>query len=486
MTRFQTKQRTELLGDMVARVVARTRLSDLHDGAVGKQILAATAVELEDIHDQMAALLALFDPATAEGEDLDALARVWSPLGLAGRAGAVAATGAETCTRNFGAGATIIPRGTVFAAPGTGTSPDVTFETTAEATIPAGLPPLVVNVAIRCLTPGTIGNVGATAISKKFTAVAGLDAVSNLVALSNGQDEESDDAVRGRIWEYLWSLAGAGTPWALAFLARTIGVAVHADDVQGAAVKVYESDTSAVRRCVFARALEYPAMPGVTDLYIDDGTGFTGVGAAQLFTTVANQILVTSATGGERRIQTGFWPVRVHSPFTLEIQLLGAGAWVAQVEGVDYTVNRSTGLIVLTTALTATDRVRCGYTYYIDLVRAVQYAIEGDPADRLTWPGARGAGGIVYVRRPATIQVAVTADLTVAPGKDEAAAIALADTAMDTYISALDIGEDFIRSEAIQRIMDISGVIDVDISVPATNYPIASYEKATPGAHTIT
>jgi len=452
---------------------------------VGKQILSAAAREIEDVYDQMVAMLAMFDPNTAEGQDLDDLAAVWTPLQFPARLGAIASSGVATLVRMLGAGPTIVPMGTVVAAPGAGGNPDINFETTAEATIPAGAPPQTVNVNVRCQTPGLLGNVGAAAITKKVTAVAGLDIVTNAISFTNGQDQESDSAFRTRIWENLWALATC-TPWSLEYRAKTIGVAEHADGEQGEAVKVLEEDTPVSRRCVFANAVEYPALPGVTDLFIDDGAGFAGASAAQLYLAVANEVVITGAAGGEVRLQTGHWPIRVHNPYLLEQQVGGAGPWNALTEGVDYTLNRSNGKIVMTTALGALDNVRASYTYHLDLVRAVQYAVEGDPTDREDWPGWRPSGGVVFVRMATLYSVAVTADITVAPGVDEAAKATEAGAALDAYIATLGIGEDVIRSKLIERIMSIDGIIDVDVSVPGANLPIPDWSKASPGVHTIT
>ena len=480
MARYQTKTRDEILQRMVARVVARTNLTDLADGAVGKRILEANARELEDQYDQGANLLAIVDPRTAEGQDLDDFAAILAAWGFPGRRGAVKATGSVTLTRLVGAGATVVSQGTVLAAAISGQA-DVLFTTTAPATIPAGGPPASVAVVVQARGAGSAGNVAAHAISKIVSPVAGLGTVDNIVALANGEDSESDTDFRDRIWGYLWSLCRT-TPWALEYLARTIGVTEHAAGVRGTAVKVYEDSTATVRRCLFSRCVPDPILVGVCTLYVDDGTGFSGVPLTQLYASflpASPQIILAAATGGERQVTIPYWPI---SPLgSVEVKINA----VLQAEGVNYTLNRTNGVVTFTAALIAGDKVTAAYTYYLDLVRAVQYAVEGDPLDRQTWPGWRAAGNVVAVRMPSYSAITVTGDLTVEPGVDEAAKIVEAVSAVQRYLLELGIGEDVILSELIQRVMDLDGVLDVQITTPAGNIPIPDWTKAVPGVGSI-
>ena len=475
MARFTLRTRDEMLQRMVARVVARSRLTDLADLAVGKQILAAVARELEDIYDQAAALLSLFDLEQAEGQDLDDVAAIFSTWGFPGRRGAVKATTSVTLTRNAGAAQTIVPLGTVVAAAGT---PDVQFELTAQAIIAAGAPPASTLAAVQAKVAGTSGNVGAATVTKIVSSVPGLDACTNPVAFSNGLDEETDSEFRSRIWQYLWALASC-TPWALEIFARSIGVAAHADGVAGTAVKVFETTTATVRRCVYSRIVEDDAIPGVSTLYIDDGTGFAGVAAAQRYLAIVGQIVLAAATGGERRLRLPFWPITPAAVTTVFVD----GAPL--IEGTGYRINRSNGWFTLSAALVAGQQVTADYTCFLDLVRAVQYAIEGDETDRDNWPGRRGSGDVVFVRNPSYVPINVVADLTVAPGKNEATAIASATSAVQAYLSGLGIGEDVIYAQIIEEIMAVDDVIDVSVTTPVANRAVPDWQKATAGTVTI-
>lgn len=486
MSRYRTRTRQELLERMVARVVARSSLTDLHDTASGKQALAAPAVELEDISDQAALILRAVDPNRAEREELDRICAVLAPLGFQGRRGATRAVGQVRLYRNSGAGASEVPAFSRFGAPASGgVGADEAVEITGPATIPAGAPPVSLLAAARAVKAGSAGNVAAGTVTKILTAVPGLDAVGNDAAFTGGEDEETDAELRSRLWEYLWSLCRT-TPRALQFLARTIGVAAHADGVQGAAVQVFLDETPVVRRCLFARIVADPVFPGVSTLYIDDGQGFAGVSAAQLYKTVANSVLVAAAAGGERRIRLPWWPVVVGTAFTLE---KNTGAWATLVEGTDYTVNRANGQIVLAVALAAGNGLRVSYTYHLDLVRAVQYAVEGDDADPLTWPGWVAAGGICFVRAALSSYIPITADLTFDPALTDWATLEAAVKAeLLAYTAALDIGADWVRAAAIARAMGVVGMTNIALTLPASDVPVAEYRKAatTSGLITLT
>lgn len=436
---------------MVSRLVGRTKLNDLVPGAIGLQHLEAAAREIEDIHDQIYNLLTLFDLDTAEGEDLDEIARVIPPDGVDPRQGATRAIGVVTL---FGATGSYVPQGTKVAAT------SVQFRTTATATIGgAGF----VHVAAQAVEPGTSGNVAAGAVTRIVSQVAGVTGVVNAAAFSGGCDRETDDHFRNRIREHQRSLCSA-TPNALEALAKTIGVTAHEDGETGDAVKIFKESTPVVRRVVQAKIIEDHVFRGISTLYIDDGNGFQGVSSAQLVATLgggSEDVLISIATGGERRLQTSHWPIELGTAITLEIRFGGAGPWVLLTEGADYTINRSNGRVVLAAGLPINTSVRARYTYSLDLVHAVQRAVEGDRLDPARWPGWRDAGLVVYVRRPVVYPISLVALLAVRNGYDSVAAANEATIGVTYYLNSLAIGANVIRNSIIDTMMSVAGVYDV-------------------------
>lgn len=74
-------------------------------------------------------------------------------------------------------------------------------------------------VKVRCVTPGAVGNVLATAIRKIVSGFTGWSTVTNLDAIGNGQERETDTAAKRRFLEYVGGLASANNDaWQAAIL----------------------------------------------------------------------------------------------------------------------------------------------------------------------------------------------------------------------------------------------------------------------------
>lgn len=475
MAVFQTKSRDAILLRMVARMVARTKISDLNAGSGLTQTLGAVAREVEDIHLQMANLLDMLDPATMDSEDLDSWAVIVQPDGVPARRGASRATGAVVLA-TLGASTVSVARGHIFGAD------SELFETTASVIIPAGGS---IAAPIRAREPGISGNVGSGTITRIVTTRAGIDSCTNPSALTNGEDQESNSSFLDRIKRFMRSLARCN-PSSLESLALTIGVTEHADSVPGAIdpgdpIKVFEDSTPVVRRVKYASLVEDEIFRGVSTLYVDEGTGFLAVPAAQLYVAQADEVLVASAVGGERRLRSAWWPIELGTPFELQKSPLGGG-YADLVEGVDYTINRSNGRIVLGAALVATDAIRIhAYSPTLDLARAVQVAVEGDPSDPVAWPGWRPAGCVVYVRRPTVLPIDVTGVITVGPGYDPVVVGPLCRDAVTAYLNTLPIGAAVIWAQLIEEVMAVAGVTDVILSNPTGNVAVPDQNVARTG-----
>jgi len=130
-------------------------------------------------------------PQTAEGEFLDRHAQLRSLE----RKPAVAAGGVARFTAGDTADAPrTIPQGTVCMTAGL-----VRFETTAPAVLEAGA--RTVDVPIRALEPGRLGNVSAGAIVAMAVAPIGIAKCTNPMPCAGGADGEGDDELRVRVLE---------------------------------------------------------------------------------------------------------------------------------------------------------------------------------------------------------------------------------------------------------------------------------------------
>lgn len=105
-----------------------------------------------------------------------------------------------------------------------------------------------------------------------------------------------------------------------------------------------------------------------------------------------------------------------------------------------------------------------------DLVTETQKIVDGyvDASGKRV-PGPKAAGTVCTVRKATEKTQAVTAVLSLLPGFDSAAVIAIAEAAIDAYLSGLKIGEGVVRHELVGRIMAVAGVYDVALSLPAAN-----------------
>jgi uncharacterized phage protein gp47/JayE len=127
-------------------------------------------------------------PDTAEVEWLDRHGNIWlvNSDGTKGRKSATLAIGSVTMTGTAG---TLIPIGTVLS------GIDVEYETLANATIGSGS----VQVSIRALDAGAVGNREEGEALDLKSSIAGVNSEAIIVTLDGGVDEESDDLLRERV-----------------------------------------------------------------------------------------------------------------------------------------------------------------------------------------------------------------------------------------------------------------------------------------------
>lgn len=81
---------------------------------------------------------------------------------------------------------------------------------------------------------------------------------------------------------------------------------------------------------------------------------------------------------------------------------------------------------------------------------------------------------------------AVTVDVTTDPTYTLADVTAAVQTAITNYINNIDVGGTLYRSGIVDAVFGLPGVVDVTVSVPATNVTASSTQKFTPGTITVT
>jgi uncharacterized phage protein gp47/JayE len=524
---------------MIANVISRTTITDMEDSSVIKQILAATAREIDDANYQLTRLQDLFSIDRAAGADLDARAAELLPEGRT-RIAAQRAIGYLVFSRPTTTGTVGIPVGTVVRAQTSG----ALFRTTQAGVITPTSAALIAGHAVGrdsnlvsavAIEAGSLGNVDAGTVTRFLAGIPGVTEVVNLASFVRGRDAETDDEFRARIKQYLNSLYSC-TVDALEFAAKQQVL------VDGQAV-------------VYAHAAEDPIRPGYVTLYIDDGTGTAETyvndapsgslvggsisavsGTSQTLTiptgpftvdhvgrtitisgatTVANngsftvtavlgstQIVYTNTTGGagaetptvgtyalngelltdglagppvnttvggEEYLDLRHAPVRIRgtNPFTV-ISTVGVTS-TTLTQGTHYILNPASGRIHFLIPRGPAESIRVSYTYYTGLIDLVQRVIDGDPTDRLNFPGVRAAGTTVVVTTPEVVPLTVRVTLQTARGTNRSTINAAVESAISTYINELGISGDVIRNELIEQIMGVVGVVDCTLELPATN-----------------
>lgn len=86
-------------------------------------------------------------------------------------------------------------------------------------------------------------------------------------------------------------------------------------------------------------------------------------------------------------------------------------------------------------------------------------------------PGFKAAGVFVTVADAPEVTQAVSATVTVAPGYTAATVESAVQTAVQTWITALDLGSAWVNSSLLQAILAVPGVADATITTPSANLP---------------
>jgi uncharacterized phage protein gp47/JayE len=119
-----------------------------------------------------------------------------------------------------------------------------------------------------------------------------------------------------------------------------------------------------------------------------------------------------------------------------------------------------------------------------ELIATVQDIVDGDGTTAN--PGLRAAGVNIRVLAPTVVTVDVDVEVTDTGRVDRAFMEYSIEQDVTFYINNLGIGDDCIRNEIIQRIMEVQGVVDIDLTDPATNTSIGTDQVARVGTITIT
>lgn len=529
MPKFTTKSQEQILAAMIAKVIARTNLSDVGDASVLKHVLAAAAAQDSEQYYQMFLLLQLFSIDTAADDDLDARAKEIQPA-LITRLEATKSVGTAYFSRSGTVGTTLIPVGTRIK-----TSDGKRFSTTTVGTIAATSPEQITghgvgrdsnSVSIVAMDAGAANNVAANTIIKFDIKPGGVDEVTNLSATVNGTDRETDDSFRARLKAYIASLPrcpvsaieanvqGQQDPisGSIAMFVKVWedpinrgNIIVYVDDGSGTAesstatavalagtwtwagtTTVLATNTSGVvagtwiRKDSDGQFFEIQSIvPNTSVILLNPGADTipTGAGASskavELLTLGLNGPPANTAVGGETTLWLNNWPIKNSVAFKLASSVNGNLAI-----NTDYILNPASGQIDFIVPLITGEKVIADYTYYTGLIAFVQKLVDGDLNDRQTYPGLRAAGILAIVKTPQVLLQNVVVILSVSEGYDQVTVQNNVKQAIKSYINNLGISGDVILAELSRRMKEVAGVYDLTISTPAGNVTILDDQLA--------
>jgi uncharacterized phage protein gp47/JayE len=521
MPRAQTKRYEEIYAQSIARVVARSTLSDVSDVSGWKHVIGASARQDDEQYHQHSLIRQLFSIDTAKDDDLDERAKEIQP-GTITRIKASKALGTVVFSRDGTSGSLNIGIGTkVQTADGvvfTTTETGVITPTSAEQITGHGVGRDSNEVSVIADEAGSAGLVDANTVVSFSTKPAGISEVTNPNSFtSGGLDKETDSAFVARIQRYVSGLArchvsgiengvvgqvdpGTGSTILYAKAIQDIvnrgDVTLYVDDGSGSAETTSEEATALSGTLTWAGTTSInvtttadlsvgdwirldsdgqwfevsvitPGSPNVITI-LNPGSDTIPSGATQSSKVidVVTEGLSPSdeAVGGETRLTLDYPAIKNVLPYQVATDVQGN-----LTAGADYTLDPASGLIVFSTALVAGEKVVASYTRYTGLLAFAQKVVDGDPTDRTTYPGYRGAGVLVQVLPPQVLLQNVTAVLTVIEGYSQAVVQATATRVVRDYINSLGISDDLLRAQLFKVIMSVEGVADVDIITPTEN-----------------
>lgn len=444
MSTVVLKRAEQILQALINKIVARTDLSDITDTSSMKHLLAGFARELDEAYFQLGLVQNRFSIAKAEGDDLDERATEIQPSLIARRL-ATKANGAVVFSRSGTVGTITIPVGTSVK-----TASGVTFTTTVVGTILNGFSSSN-SVSVVAATAGASGNVAAATVVKFDSKPVGVDSVTNPSSFGQtGENKETDDEFRARIKAFIRSLP-RNTPEALEFIAREVSI-TNGEHV------------------VYSHVFEDPINRGEVTLFIDNGSGTTETVLGVVGEVVTEGLAgppPDSAVGGEEFLDLDNKPVKTLAAFVLTSS--GGPGRGLLVSGTDYVLNDATGQIYFTPPLLAGEIITADYTAFTGLIAAVQKVIDGDPLDRINFPGWRAAGVRVRVQTPTILQQVVAAVLVIKDGFTDADVPTAVKDAVASYINGLGISGDVLHEGVAHAIMGVPGVYNVTLVQPAAD-----------------
>jgi uncharacterized phage protein gp47/JayE len=418
---------------------------------------------------------------------------------------------AERVTQVSGSDITVVA-GTTIQVPAKGNSVAQLFQTIEEGVIVAGNYESGL-VDVVALATGSSGNVAAGQITQFVSSPPATGVtVNNSSSTTGGREEETDDTFRERLLAR-YDLLSRGTKYAVeqgvlgteytltgqqVLTAKLVenfltndhrlyiddGTGLVPDEVRMASSTVDGTQTPTSSLDIVdvstfpsfgwvlisantpadAELREYTSKNDATnELILDSATSNTHTdGAEVLLVDVLDE-----AETDQNYFQLSNYPIKEND---FEIYHNDTGLYVKQTSLTDYFLNRSNGESQFSgSGLSGGTQVLGHYTYYTGLMQLAQKVITGDPNDPISYPGVVAGGVIINVDTPTLRQITVIISISVENGYDEDDVRNEVNRVLTNYIDSLNIGDNVIVAEIIERAMGVEGVINSNVSEPTTD-----------------
>ena len=354
-----------------------------------------------------------------------------------------------------------------------------------------------VDISVQAGVAGIGSNVSANSITVLKTNVPNVMSCTNLLAFTNGLDEESDMSRKTRFSTYIQSLARA-TRSALEYAAKTVDTITDAkaiDDVRPTVLTynfsttTYTDITDAMRNPSDAAVVLFPADQGIGDLLL--------IGGTELFEYLNMHLTATYVVAGTNPVIEYFsdtpapneWKTLSCTDGTAFLTGSGTISWTIPTDWIATTINSMLRLwirIRLVNAGTYTPTVPqgeyCslppgfGYVFLYchdgsgDLGTALKTSVE-DVVEVY-----KGCGIIVVVKVPTKITPTITLQIVVAANYDASEMADLVKQAIVDHLNAKKLGEDLYLAELFQLVMGYNdkAIINVDITAPTVDEIVPS------------
>lgn len=441
---FVPRTADEITESALARLVARSQITDTTEGSDAHQLCRTVAEEIAYGEYRLLQMRNSFNALDPNISIADFKERCKDIAGFTPLLNASASSGSVfSIIRQGASGVQVVPAGMLIKR---SDGSELTYRTVVDVPFANGITQ-VTNVYVVCTTPGLAGRCGTGVLSRALNAPSWVSSVVNTVPLQNGDDAEDLASAQQRLALYYQSLNGSQQA-ALCYLARSF---VSTDGV----------------RAKFAKAFVDPLKPGYGELVVDDGSGFEGLVAAVDGvsgtvpvggqTTIVHQGPSTASVGSlaVTRAPTHTGPATLTEEAGHLVSLHEAG-WVYVPSGKDWS------LLVGDVFTVAPLLVYTGY------IAELQKQINGDVNDPAV-PGWSAFGCRVSVQRPTKQWVELSVHVVPQQGVDLTSVEFQATEMATLFINNLGPGEPLYVAALVAALMVSPDILNVQVTEKGTN-----------------